>query len=161
MPTKTVYQTNSSGLFVGLAEADPSPMEPGVWLIPGGCVETPPPTYDFGLWPAWNGEAWVAVPVDMSGESYVPETQEEIVATYTKAVDDYVEARARALKYNGAAHLASYVSSTVPDWANEAQEFVAWRDEVWLYVLAVYETAQLDPESFPALQDLLESLPKP
>lgn len=33
---KTVYQTNAEGYFVGPVQADPSPLEPGVWLIPGG-----------------------------------------------------------------------------------------------------------------------------
>ena len=39
----TVYQTNYSGLFVGESLADESPLEPGVFAIPAGCVETAPP----------------------------------------------------------------------------------------------------------------------
>lgn len=56
---KTVYQTDRAGLFVGEVEADESPLEAGVYLIPAGCVEVPPPSVvPDGKWPRWNGSAW-------------------------------------------------------------------------------------------------------
>lgn len=62
MNTKTVYQTNHLGLYVGPALADESPLEPGVFMIPAGCVEQPPPS-DIPEFKAahWNGEAWQLV----------------------------------------------------------------------------------------------------
>ncbi|MDC0686156.1 hypothetical protein POF53_01010 [Mitsuaria sp. RG] len=59
--TKTVYQTSALGLFIGIAEADESPLEPGVFLIPGGCVETPPPEVPENKAAHWNGKAWQLV----------------------------------------------------------------------------------------------------
>lgn len=60
MKTKTVYQVDRSGLYVGETLADESPLEPGVWLMPARTVETPPPTgYAAGQWPRWNGGEWV------------------------------------------------------------------------------------------------------
>jgi hypothetical protein len=47
MTQKIVYQTDHLGLYVGETEADESPLEPGEFLIPGGCVEDPPT--DAGL----------------------------------------------------------------------------------------------------------------
>lgn len=41
--TKRVWQTDDDGWLIGPSDADESPLEPGVWLIPYGCVETPPP----------------------------------------------------------------------------------------------------------------------
>lgn len=41
-----VYQMDRDGWYVGPVEADPSPLEPGVFLIPGGCVLDPPATFD-------------------------------------------------------------------------------------------------------------------
>jgi hypothetical protein len=38
-----VYQTDHLGYYVGEAIADPSPMEPGKYLIPAGCVTLRPP----------------------------------------------------------------------------------------------------------------------
>ncbi|RUT39789.1 hypothetical protein WG29040_05580 [Pseudomonas sp. PAMC 29040] len=59
MNTRTVYQTNHLGLYVGPVEAEESPMEPGVFLIPGGCVQVPPPTDIPALKAAcWTGKRW-------------------------------------------------------------------------------------------------------
>jgi len=60
--SKTVYQTNSAGLLLGAIEADPSPLEPGVFLMPAGAVETPPPAdWPDEKWPRWTGAAWSLV----------------------------------------------------------------------------------------------------
>ena len=59
MNQKKVYQTNYSGLFVGETLADESPLEPDVFLIPAGCVETAPPeNWPEDQWPRWNGFKW-------------------------------------------------------------------------------------------------------
>jgi len=58
MPSKTVYQTNQLGLYVGTATADESPLEPGVFLIPGGCVEVAPPEAPEGKIQSWDGKRW-------------------------------------------------------------------------------------------------------
>ncbi|WP_271105104.1 phage tail protein [Pseudomonas tohonis] len=58
MTTKTVYQTDPLGIFVSATVADESPLEPGVWLIPGGCVETPPPDPAEHQVPRWDGKRW-------------------------------------------------------------------------------------------------------
>lgn len=156
-----VYQTDSNGVFVGLSEADPSPLEPGEWIIPGGCVTVPPPTPPVGSVAVWVNGAWTVVPIEVSEQVATAQTPDEIVAMYSRAVDARVESRAKELGYNGAAHLASYVTSTVSDWATEAQSFVVWRDQVWLYAVAVYETAQLDPQTLPSLETFMTDLPQP
>jgi len=61
METKTVYQTDNLGLYVGPTLADPSPLEQDVWLIPGGCVETPPPEIPQYKAALWRGEQWQLV----------------------------------------------------------------------------------------------------
>jgi hypothetical protein len=58
MKTKQVYQTNHVGLFVGLVLAEESPLEPGVFLIPGGCISTPPPEAPEFKAARWSGKAW-------------------------------------------------------------------------------------------------------
>lgn len=40
---KIVSQLNSDGFYVGPAIADMSPLEPGVFLMPGGAVDIAPP----------------------------------------------------------------------------------------------------------------------
>lgn len=57
MKTKTVYQT-SNGIYIGEAVAHESPLEPGVFHIPGGCVEVQPPLLSENQKARWTGKAW-------------------------------------------------------------------------------------------------------
>jgi hypothetical protein len=62
MMTKTVYQTDSLGFLVGTTEAEESPQDQGVFLIPRNCKETPPPEPEHQRWPAWINGSWDTVP---------------------------------------------------------------------------------------------------
>ncbi len=73
------------------------------------------------------------------------------VAQLSAAVDAHVEARAKVMGYRGAAELVSYTASRVPDWAAEAQAFVAWRDTVWQAAVArIAKDAGLTPATLVA-----------
>lgn len=61
MTDKLVYQTDHLGIFMGTVTADESPLEPSVYLIPGGCVETPPPAIPEHKAAWWNGQGWLLV----------------------------------------------------------------------------------------------------
>jgi hypothetical protein len=66
-----------------------------------------------------------------------PEPEPLTIADFTRAIDTHIEAKARELQYNSAAHLASYVASEKRlDWAAEARAFIDWRDDVWTYAIA-------------------------
>lgn len=47
-----------TGLFLGAAKADPSPLEPGVWLVPAHATLTPPPDGVASSDLRWDGAAW-------------------------------------------------------------------------------------------------------
>lgn len=56
------YQYDRAGLYAGTTEADESPLEPGVYLLPARCTLTPPPAdVPANKWPRWNGSAWQLV----------------------------------------------------------------------------------------------------
>ena len=60
---KIVSQLDADGYFVGLTIADESPLEPGVFLIPGGAVDVEPPAIPQGHRARWsNGWAFEAIP---------------------------------------------------------------------------------------------------
>lgn len=61
MDTKVVYQTDHLGIFTGETLADRSPLEPDVWLIPGGCVEVAPPPVPQFKAALWKGKGWQLV----------------------------------------------------------------------------------------------------
>lgn len=53
-----VMQLNETGHFVGIEEADESPLERGVFLIPAGCIEAPDPDPPAGSRARWTGAGW-------------------------------------------------------------------------------------------------------
>ena len=96
----------------------------------------------------------IKTPADLQAEA-----QARAKASITRAIDARVEAQAKALHYNSAAHLASYAASSVPEWAAEAQAFVAWRDTVWLAVIDMLADAEASGEQ-PGVEDVLAALPE-
>ena len=83
MEIKIVYQTNPLGVYVGTTVADQSPLEPGVFLIPYGCVETPPPLVEESEIAVWGDGGWVIkpapelTPVEITPQvGLIPETPE-------------------------------------------------------------------------------------
>lgn len=69
MKTKTVYQYDLAGLFVGQTDADESPLEPGVFHIPARCVEVAPPDFSGDQWPRWNGAKWELITVSPANDN--------------------------------------------------------------------------------------------
>ena len=84
--------------------------------------------------------------------------QAQARAAIAAAIDARIEDQARALGYNSAAHLAGYAASTVPQWAAEAQAFVAWRDAVWLAAFEA-EAAAVKAGAPPDPAVVLDALP--
>lgn len=57
--SKIAYQYDYAGLYAGKTEADESPLEPGVYLLPARSTLTEPPAaIPEGKWPRWNGAVW-------------------------------------------------------------------------------------------------------
>lgn len=71
-----VIQLDDEGYFVGVTTADESPLEPGVFLIPGGCIEAELPQIPDGQRAKWDG-AWVY--------EAIPQPEEETVVELTYA----------------------------------------------------------------------------
>jgi len=69
---KTVSQLNAQGYFTGPVIADESPLEPGVYLIPGGAIDVPPPTVPVGKVALRQGSSWVFVLPPESPEETPP-----------------------------------------------------------------------------------------
>ena len=73
METKTAYQFDYAGLFAGVTDADESPLEPGVFLLPGRCTFDPPPAdVPNDKWPRWHGTDWELVARPTATESENP-----------------------------------------------------------------------------------------
>ena len=57
-----VYQLDPHQFFSGETLAFESPLEPGVFLVPGGCVELAPPAAVDGMRARWVAGAWLLEP---------------------------------------------------------------------------------------------------
>ena len=87
------------------------------------------------------------------------EAMQAAVATYRKAIQVLIDGKAQEKQYDDGNSLASYVNSTVPEWAIEAQTFVAWRDQVWACALAELAKVQSGERPQPSVEDFLAELP--
>ena len=76
MEKPVAYQCDHNGFYVGTSPRQQSPLEPGVWLIPAGCVLVAPPAIPEGQRAFWNGTAWqlqaIPAPVVVSTEPVAP-----------------------------------------------------------------------------------------
>lgn len=56
---KQVVQLDHLGYYDGITEADESPLEPGVYLMPAGTIDVDPPSIPEGQRARWNEGEWV------------------------------------------------------------------------------------------------------
>lgn len=68
---KIVSQLDQDGYFVGPVQADESPLEPGVFLLPGLSIDVPPPDVPAGQRVKWQDE-WVFESAPVPGDSGSP-----------------------------------------------------------------------------------------
>lgn len=68
---KIVSQLDARGRFIGTTLADESPLEPGVFLIPGGAVDVEPPVVPDGKFAHWAG-GWVFGDIPQPDEPEAP-----------------------------------------------------------------------------------------
>lgn len=78
MTTKTVFQTDRLGIYIGTTSADESPLEEGVYLLPRGCVETPPPAIPEGKAAHWDGTRWQLIDAKQGLTAYNTNTGEPL-----------------------------------------------------------------------------------
>lgn len=69
---KIVSQLDPAGFFFAPVEADPSPLEPGTFLLPGGAVDLAPPDVQAGMRYRVVAGEWKAEPIPEVEEPEVP-----------------------------------------------------------------------------------------
>lgn len=81
------------------------------------------------------------------------------MTAFQTAIQTHVDAAAVSRRYNDGNALAGYVASTNPDWAVEAQAFVAWRDQVWIYSYAELDKVMAGQREQPTEAEFIGELP--
>lgn len=98
----------------------------------------------------------------ISGEFHAPTPVSQASPTvndFRYIIQALVDETANERQYDSGVTLASYVNSTIPQWAAEAQAFVAWRDAVWLHALTELDKVQSGARSQPTIEDFIAELP--
>ena len=83
----------------------------------------------------------------------------DLVDVYRLEIQAMIDKKAQERQYENGATLASYVNSTIEQWAAEAQAFVAWRDAVWIYALTELDKVHRGERDQPSVEDFLAELP--
>ena len=119
MKTKTVFQTDHLGIYLGPVQADVSPLEPDVWMIPARCVEQAPPVADEHQLPRWDGDRWTLI------NSYAGLTAYNIKTGAPLAIERHGE-------------LPSGYTLSAPG-PNQVWENGAWKDDIPAVVEQLYD----------------------
>jgi hypothetical protein len=81
-------------------------------------------------------------------------------ADFEDAIEAHIDATAAERGYANSTRLASYVASTTQAWKAEAEAFVEWRDDVWVYVFAELDKVMSGKRDEPTVEAFIAELPK-
>lgn len=82
------------------------------------------------------------------------------IEEYRLAIQGFIDRKAKEKQYDNGATFASYVNSTVAQWASDAKAFVKWRDDVWQYSFSELDKVKSGLRSQPTVEDFLKELPE-
>lgn len=157
---KTVYLFDAeTGAYAGTYEAQESPLEPGVFIMPKASVTVAPPAFNAQSHAArWSGSAWVieALPAPPEPE---PPTDAEILAAFTAAIQLRLDTFARTRSYDGILSACTYVTSSVPKFAGEAAYCVGARDATWATGYQILADVQAGDRAMPTVDQVMTELP--
>ncbi|MGC3984842.1 MAG: hypothetical protein QM777_08990 [Pseudorhodoferax sp.] len=160
-----------SRIYVGPIELDAgdvSPLEPGVWLIPGDSLEAAPPTPGPGQYIAEEAGAWVlrdipqppAPPAPAPTPEPEPPTPEQIRQSLVDAIQDYMDDMAQMLGYDDIKTAVTYADEpAVPKFQSEGQALRAWRSLVWAACYAHLALVEAGEAELPTLEEAIAMLP--
>ena len=77
------------------------------------------------------------------------------ITDYENAIQNLIDETARERQFRDGVTLASYIGSTKPKWAAEAQTFVAWRDNVWFYAYGELAKVQASQRQQPTVEQFI------
>lgn len=163
---KTVYsydqQTRALIGPVQLDEGDQSPLEPGVFLIPAGCVEIEPPDHDESEFVEWFDSAWVVkkVPEPLPEAEKAPLTEGQLLANFTAAIQGRLDGFAQTRNYDNILSACTYATSAVAKFNAEGQACVNLRDATWSAAYDILAQVQAGQRPMPVtLADIEADLP--
>lgn len=78
---------------------------------------------------------------------------------YADAIQALIDTTAKSKGYASGIALAGYSTSTIPQWADEANAFIAWRDNVWVHAFTELAKVQEGEREQPSIREFIAELP--
>lgn len=129
------YQTDEDGFYVEAVECQESPLEPGIFLVPGGAVEVAPPELAENQLAKWDGSAWVSV-------DKTPEPASSEVSDVPEPTPPTYEELKEAVKVTRRIAYASMADPLFFGWQREENT-----KEEWLSMVETIKTLNPYPEN--------------
>jgi len=85
---------------------------------------------------------------------------DDLKQRFSAAIQNMLDTAAQSRRYDSGTTIATYVNSSNPQWAAEAQAFVAWRDAVWVYAYSELDKVLAGEREMPTVPDFLAELPE-
>lgn len=82
-----------------------------------------------------------------------------LIGAFRQAIQGHIDTTAQTRSYDSGVTCASYVGSSVPAWAAEAQAFTAWRDAVWAHAYSELAKVQSGERAQPSVAEIIGELP--
>ena len=89
-----------------------------------------------------------------------PKTQEQIIESFVRVVQDFMDSKAQELNYDSIFTAITYENDTNVKFAKEAEAFKAWRSKVWTTCYAVLDEVLAGSRNTPTKEELLALLPE-
>jgi hypothetical protein len=160
---KIVFQTNHEQVLIGTCLADESPLEPGVWMIPGGCVEVATPEIPGGKQARWAAGAWIIedAPAPIAEPVAPPVVNDQPGLETRVIVQAYMDQTAQLSGYESLLAAISYADEdAVESFQQDGKRFRAWRSLVWAYVFQQQALAVEEPDRELTILEILQGLPE-
>jgi hypothetical protein len=112
---------------------------------------------------------WVEAPADVQvGWSYVsgqfmppkPPALESFSDAYIGSLQQVMDSTARSRGYDDIKSAITYLQSSIPKFAAEANAMCGWRDAVWMYGLEEMRLVQAGAKPLPAMEQFLSAMPQ-
>lgn len=161
---KVYNYERKTGIYTGISEADPDPMNPDQYLIPAYSTHKKPPEQPAGKVAKFNREAsrWTLIDKPVAEEEAVPVlTHDQKVAVWQTVVNEYADDMARAFRFKDLAEAISYADEPeVPEYQQEGKAFRAWRSKLRFALdTATSRIAAGLMEPFGTPEDLIAAMP--
>ena len=133
--------------------AEPSPMEPGVWLVPAFATLTEPPEVPAGMIAVFDpaSDSWALTPTGVVHPPPPPPTAEERAAGIRAAVAEHLDVVARAQGFKGIDDAVSYADEpAVVRFQLLGRALRAWRSLTWAATLELIDAIDAGQAAMPA-----------